>query len=63
MDPKKGMSTVERRTLILEKLDEEGQLDVTTLSKEMAVSEVTIATIFLTGWNGKINSSGLEVEL
>jgi DeoR family transcriptional regulator of aga operon len=42
MDPKKGMSTVERRTLILEKLDEEGQLDVTTLSKEMAVSEVTI---------------------
>lgn len=42
MDVKKGVSTVERRTLILEKLEAEGQLDVISLSKELSVSEVTI---------------------
>ena len=42
MDIKKGVSTVERRTLIIDKLDAEGQLDVTALSKELGVSEVTI---------------------
>lgn len=42
MEVKKGTSTVERRTLIIEKLDAEGQLDVTSLSKELGVSEVTI---------------------
>ncbi|CAL1518520.1 transcriptional repressor AgaR [Chitinophaga sp. MM2321] len=42
MDLKKVTSTVERRMLILEKLDAEGQLDVTSLSKDLSVSEVTI---------------------
>lgn len=42
MELKKGNSTVERRMLILQKLNAEGQLDVTSLSKELAVSEVTI---------------------
>ncbi len=42
MDVKKGVSTVERRTQILEKLEAEGQLDVISLSKELGVSEVTI---------------------
>ncbi len=35
-------STVERRVLILEKLDLKGQVDVISLSKELGVSEVTI---------------------
>jgi DeoR family transcriptional regulator, aga operon transcriptional repressor len=42
MNVKKNVSTVERRTLIIEKLDAEGQLDVISLSKQLAVSEVTI---------------------
>ena len=42
MNAKKVTSTVERRTLILDKLETEGQLDVTSLSKELGVSEVTI---------------------
>ncbi|RYY31091.1 MAG: DeoR/GlpR transcriptional regulator [Chitinophagaceae bacterium] len=42
MEVKKSVSTVERRTLILEKLQAEGQLDVTSLSKGLGVSEVTI---------------------
>src|SRR5688572_8346462 len=42
MAVKKSISTVERRTLILEKLEAEGQLDVVSLSKELGVSEVTI---------------------
>jgi DeoR family transcriptional regulator of aga operon len=42
MDAKKGVSTVERRTLMLEKLEAEGQLDVISLSRELGVSEVTI---------------------
>jgi DeoR family transcriptional regulator, aga operon transcriptional repressor len=35
-------STVERRVLILEKLGSHGQVDVSSLSKELGVSEVTI---------------------
>src|SRR4051812_16070929 len=42
MEVKKNISTVERRTQIVEKLEAEGQLDVTSLSKELGVSEVTI---------------------
>jgi DeoR family transcriptional regulator of aga operon len=42
MEAKKSISTVERRTLIMEKLDAAGQLDVGSLSKELGVSEVTI---------------------
>jgi DeoR family transcriptional regulator of aga operon len=42
MEAKKTTSTVERRKLIMEKLDAEGRLDVTSLSKELGVSEVTI---------------------
>lgn len=40
VDDKK--STVGRRALILEKLDYQGQVDVSSLSKELGVSEVTI---------------------
>ncbi len=40
VDDKK--STVGRRVLILEKLDSQGQVDVSSLSKELGVSEVTI---------------------
>lgn len=35
-------TTVERRVLILEKLDQHGQVDVISLSKELGVTEVTI---------------------
>ena len=42
MEVKKRITTVERRTLIIEKLDAEGRLDVTSLSKGFGVSEVTI---------------------
>jgi DeoR family transcriptional regulator of aga operon len=35
-------STVERRVIIVDKLDKEGQVDVNSLSKELGVSEVTI---------------------
>lgn len=42
MEEKKSPSTVERRSLIIEKLEAQGQLDVVSLSKELAVSEVTI---------------------
>tara|TARA_R110002124_G_scaffold55860_1_gene158119 strand:- start:377 stop:1156 length:780 start_codon:yes stop_codon:yes gene_type:complete len=35
-------STVQRRVIILEMLEEKGQVDVTTLSKELGVSEVTV---------------------
>ncbi len=35
-------STVQRRVLILEKLESMGQVDVTSLSKDLQVSEVTI---------------------
>jgi DeoR family transcriptional regulator, aga operon transcriptional repressor len=35
-------STVQRRVLILNQLEASGQVDVTTLSKELNVSEVTI---------------------
>ena len=42
MAAKKKISTVERRVLILEKLDTNKQVDVISLSKEMGVSEVTI---------------------
>lgn len=35
-------TTTERRVIILQKLDAEGQVDVTALSKELKVSEVTI---------------------
>ncbi|HLA51765.1 MAG TPA: transcriptional repressor AgaR [Flavitalea sp.] len=35
-------STVQRRVIILEKLEEKGQVDVTELSKALRVSEVTI---------------------
>jgi DeoR family transcriptional regulator, aga operon transcriptional repressor len=36
------ISTTERRVLILQKLDREGQVDVKALSEELLVSEVTI---------------------
>ncbi|MCR6722559.1 MAG: DeoR/GlpR family DNA-binding transcription regulator [Chitinophagaceae bacterium] len=36
------VSTVSRRALILEKLDQHGQVDVPSLSQELKVSEVTI---------------------
>lgn len=35
-------STVQRRVIILEMLEEKGQVDVTSLSKELMVSEVTV---------------------
>ncbi len=35
-------STVQRRVIILEKLEKEGQVDVTSLSREFSVSEVTV---------------------
>jgi DeoR family transcriptional regulator of aga operon len=43
----KVKSTVERRTSILEKLEAEGQVNVTDLSKQFKVSEVTIRNDFL----------------
>lgn len=42
MPNRKKRSTVERRVLIVDKLDKEGQVDVNALSKELGVSEVTI---------------------
>lgn len=42
MKIKKEIPTATRRSLMLERLDAEGQLNVTLLSKEMKVSEVTI---------------------
>lgn len=42
MKLKKEVSTATRRSLILERLDADGQLNVSSLSKEMKVSEVTI---------------------
>ena len=42
MEVKKRITTVERRSLIIEKLEAEGRLDVTSLSKGLGVSEVTI---------------------
>ena len=42
MEVKKNISTVERRTQIVGKLEAEGQLDVTSLSRQLGVSEVTI---------------------
>lgn len=42
MTAKKKRSTVERRVLILEKLDSKGQVAVISLSQELGVSEVTI---------------------
>ena len=39
---RKKRSTVERRVIIVDKLDKDGQVDVNTLSKELGVSEVTI---------------------
>ncbi len=53
MKEKKGPSTVERRTLIIDKLDLEGQLDVISLSKELNVSEVTIRNDL--NWLGQKN--------
>ncbi len=35
-------STVQRRVIILERLEEKGQVDVASLSRELAVSEVTV---------------------
>jgi DeoR family transcriptional regulator of aga operon len=43
----KVKSTVQRRTSILEKLEAEGQVNVTDLSKRFNVSEVTIRNDFL----------------
>jgi len=42
MVPPSDKSTVQRRVLILEKLNTYGQVDVITLSRELKVSEVTI---------------------
>src|SRR5690606_26446533 len=42
MPNRKKRSTVERRVLIVDKLDKDGQVDVNALSKELGVSEVTI---------------------
>lgn len=42
MKLKKEISTATRRSLMLERLDAEGRLNVRALSKEMKVSEVTI---------------------
>ena len=42
MSIKNKKSTVQRRVLILEKLDQDGQVDVISLSKELGVTEVTI---------------------
>jgi len=42
MATKNKKSTVQRRVIILDKLDENGQVDVTSLSKELGVTEVTI---------------------
>ncbi len=43
----KKRSTVQRRTIILEKLETKGQVNVTDLSKQFEVSEVTIRNDFL----------------
>ena len=40
-------STVQRRTLILDKLESDGQVNVTDLSDQFDVSEVTIRNDFL----------------
>lgn len=42
MSTKNKKSTVQRRVIILEKLDQDGQVDVISLSKELGVTEVTI---------------------
>jgi DeoR family transcriptional regulator of aga operon len=42
MNGKSQPTTIERRVLILEKLDTKGQIDVVSLSQELGVSEVTI---------------------
>ncbi len=38
----KGVSTIDRRVFILQKLGQYGQVDIVTLSKELGVTEVTI---------------------
>jgi DeoR family transcriptional regulator, aga operon transcriptional repressor len=38
----KGATTIDRRVSILQKLDQNGQVDIISLSKELGVSEVTI---------------------
>ncbi|HLU88371.1 MAG TPA: DeoR family transcriptional regulator, partial [Cyclobacteriaceae bacterium] len=42
MPNQKKRSTVERRVLIMDKLEKDGQVDVNALSRELGVSEVTI---------------------
>ena len=67
-------STVQRRTLILEKLESDGQVNVIDLSKQFNVSEVTIRNDFLQlekknmlirarGGAIKINRVGVDFEL
>lgn len=70
----KVKSTVQRRTWILEKLESDGQVNVTDLSKQFSVSEVTIRNDFLQlekknmlirarGGAIKINRVGVDFEL
>ena len=42
MTPNTKKTTVDRRVYIIDKLNSSGQVDVSTLSKELEVSEVTI---------------------
>ncbi|MCK5105290.1 MAG: DeoR/GlpR transcriptional regulator [Cyclobacteriaceae bacterium] len=67
-------STVQRRTMILEKLEANGQVNVTDLSDQFGVSEVTIRNDFLRlekknmlirarGGAIKINRVGVDFEL
>lgn len=67
-------STVQRRTIILEKLEANGQVNVTDLSDQFGVSEVTIRNDFLRlekknmlirarGGAIKINRVGVDFEL
>jgi len=70
----KVKSTVQRRTLVLEKLESDGQVNVTDLSRQFNVSEVTIRNDFLQlekknmlirarGGAIKINRVGVDFEL
>ena len=70
----KEKSTVHRRTKILEKLESDGQVNVTDLSNQFNVSEVTIRNDFLQlekknmlirarGGAIKVNRVGLDFEL
>ena len=58
-------STTERRALILEKLDSNGQVEVNSLSKELGVSEVTVRNDLsrLEGKNMLIRARGGAIKL